>query len=141
MNQNYVGMGAGISFVLCSITGIIALMMWGCPNYNVYEQGLAGQAKLREAESSRQIAIQEAHARHAAAKELAQAEIERAKGVAEANRIIGNSLKQNHEYLMWLWIHGVSENQGKEIIYVPTEGGLPILEAGRFTKPVTDKAK
>lgn len=94
---------------------------------------MEGAAKLKEAESSRQIATQEAHAKYEASKDLAKAEIERAKGVAEANRIIGEGLKNNHEYLMYLWIHGL-ETQNHQIIYVPTEGGLPILEAGRFKK-------
>lgn len=121
----------GIGWLALVAVGIVCLCLWGCPQYRVYQEGMAGAAKLKEAESSRQILIQEAHAKREAAKDLAAAEIERAKGVAEANRIIGEGLKNNHEYLMYLWIHGMAEHQG-QIIYVPTEGGLPILEAGRF---------
>lgn len=115
--------------------GAILLTMWGCPQYHVYQQGMAGQAKLKEAESSRQIITQEAHAKREAAKDLAAAEIERAKGVAEANRIIGEGLKDNHEYLMYLWIHSLAERDNATTIYIPTEAGLPILEAGRFRLP------
>lgn len=129
----------GLGWLLLIGVGILCLFAWGCPQYNVYHQGLAGQAKLKEAESSRQIAIQEAHAKQEAAKMLAQAEIERAKGVAEANRIIGEGLKDNHEYLMYLWIHGVAEKD-HQIIYVPTEAGLPVLEAGRFKRPAAPPA-
>lgn len=117
---------------LFALAGFVLLCMWAWPQYHVYQQNMSGQAKLKEAEGSRQIAIQEAHAKKEAAKELAQAEIERAKGVAEANKIIGEGLKNNHEYLMYLWIHGMHE--GNQVIYIPTEGGLPILEAGRFQK-------
>lgn len=121
----------GLGWLLIVIAGLVLLPVWGCPHYKVFEQEMAGLAKLKEAESSRQIIMQEAHAKREAAKDLAQAEIERAKGVAEANRIIGAGLKNNHEYLMYLWIHGMAD-QSHQVIYVPTEGGLPILEAGRF---------
>lgn len=123
----------GIAAILLVLTGIVVLWMWAMPVYRVYREGMAGAAKLKEAESSRQILIQEAHAKRESAKDLAQAEIERAKGVAEANRIIGEGLKDRHEYLMYLWIHAMSE-QGHQIIYVPTEAGLPVLEASRFLK-------
>lgn len=130
---------------LIIVGGAICLCMWGCPQYSVYKEGMAGQAKLKEAESSRQIATQEAHAKMESAKLLAQAEVERARGVAEANRIIGEGLKNNHEYLTWLWLHGLAENQNAHtIIYVPTEANLPLLEAGRLldlTKKHPDKVK
>lgn len=123
----------GIGGVLTLLIAVaVILPMWGCPQYEVYKQGLHGAAKLKEADSSRQIAILEAHAKHEAAKELAKAEIERARGVAEANKIIGEGLKDNHEYLMYLWIQSVGDRDNATIIYVPTEVGLPILEAGRF---------
>jgi hypothetical protein len=60
--------------------------------------------------------------------------IARAHGVAEANKIIGNSLKGNEAYLRYLWIHNLAESKG-DVIYVPTEAGLPILEAGRRPAP------
>ena len=56
--------------------------------------------------------------------------MERAKGVAEANRIIGESLKGNESYLRYLWIQNL-ESGSNSVVYVPTEAGLPILEAGK----------
>jgi regulator of protease activity HflC (stomatin/prohibitin superfamily) len=103
---------------------------YGYPQYHVWQQGMAGKARLAEAESSRQIAIAEAKAKMESAKMLADAEVERAKGVAEANKIIGESLKGHEEYLRYLWIHNL-ETGSNSVIYVPTEAGLPILEAGR----------
>lgn len=91
-----------------------------------------GEALLLEAESSRRIAVEEAKAKLESAKMLAEAEVERAKGVAEANKIIGKSLKENEAYLKYLWIQNM--NNDKEVIYIPTEAGLPILEAGRKVK-------
>lgn len=109
---------------------LVAAGMWGCPQYSIYSQRATGEAELARAEYSKKVAVQEAQAKMDSSKMLAQAEIERAKGVAEANKIIGNSLKGNEDYLRYLWIDGI---HGKEhqIIYIPTEAGLPILEAGR----------
>ena len=82
------------------------------------EAGLEGQPKEAKAEKDSAV-------------ELAKAEIERAKGVAEANQIIGDSLKGNSDYLRYLWIEGLHDDSA-EVIYVPTEAGLPILEASRL---------
>lgn len=98
--------------------------------YNVWASSLHGEAELRRAEWNRKIIIREAEARKDSAKMLAEAEIERAKGVAQANKIIGDSLKGNDDYLRYLWIDSLQHTQDK-IIYIPTEAGLPILEAQR----------
>lgn len=62
------------------------------------------------------------------AKKDAEIEVARAEGVAKSNQIIAGSI--NEDYLRYLWIQGI-QNSDKEIIYVPTEANLPILEAGR----------
>ena len=103
---------------------------YGLPKYNVWQKGLAGEAELKQAEWNRQIAIREAEAKRESAVALAQAEVERAKGVAQANKIIGDSLEGNESYLRYLWIQGLNDGSG-EVIYVPTEANLPILEATR----------
>jgi len=111
---------------------LIAGGMYGCPQYNVWQQELSGQAELARASQNRQIAIQEAEAKSAAAELLAEAEIKRAHGVAEANKIVAESLGGPEGYLRWLWIDQVTASQN-QMIYVPTEAGLPILEASRLT--------
>jgi regulator of protease activity HflC (stomatin/prohibitin superfamily) len=58
----------------------------------------------------------------------AEITIAKARGVAESNKIIAASLSDN--YLRYLWIEGLQRNE-KQIIYVPTEANLPIMEAGR----------
>lgn len=120
-------------FLACFLMFIaFAVGLWGCPQYRVWQQGLEGQAELKRAEWNRQVAVTEAQAKHEAAKALAQAEVERAKGVAQANQIIGESLKNNESYLRWLWIEGLKDAGSHEkVIYIPTEAGLPLLEAGR----------
>lgn len=122
---------------IISLGLLSALGLWGCPQYRVYEQTKEGEAQLREAESSRKIAILEAEAKKESAKQLAEAEVERAKGVAEANTIIGESLRNNESYLRYLWVQGLQDGSS-EVIYVPTETNLPILEATR-KMPVPEK--
>lgn len=93
-----------------------------------------GEADLAKAENSKKVQIEDAKGQLEAAKLLSLAEIERAKGVAEANRIIGQSLRGNEAYLRYLWITNLEKAEGGEntsVIYVPTEAGLPILEAGK----------
>ena len=115
--------------------GAISIAIIGCtaigPIYNVWEQKLVGEAELARADSNRKIAILEAQAHKESANSLAEAEIIRARGVAEANKIIGSSLERNENYLRYLWIQTLNSNK-KEVIYVPTEANLPILEANRL---------
>ena len=129
MNQNGI-FGWSITAVLLFI-GLIILGMWGCPNYRVYQQNLEGEAELARATQNRQIKIQEAQAIKESAKDLAEAEVTRAGGVAKANEIIGQSLKNNEAYLRYLWIDKLDQDAGT-IIYIPTEAGMPILEASRI---------
>ena len=88
------------------------------PTYSVWSKGLKGKAALKEAEWDRQIEIKEAEAKFESATHLAKAEVERAKGVAEANQIIGEGLKDNAEYLTYLWIKGLNDGTS-EVIYIP----------------------
>ena len=105
---------------------IIVLLAWGVPQYKVYAQELNGKAQLKEAEWNRQIAIQEAEAEKASAELKAQAEIIRARGIAEANDIIAGSITE--EYIRYKFVEGLNDGH-TEVIYVPTEANLPILEA------------
>ena len=106
------------------IVGFITLLavvgMAGCPRYQVWSSQKEGEASFAKASKDREIKVLEA-----------QAEIERAKGVAGANAIIADGLKGNEDYLRYLWIDKVAGNSNREIVYVPTEASLPILEAGK----------
>ncbi len=103
------------------------------PYSNVWQKSLSGKAALQEAEYSRQIKVREAQATLDSAKMLADAEIARAKGIAEANRIVADGLGGPEGYLRYLYIDGLKDT-GAQVIYIPTEAGLPILEAGRANK-------
>ncbi len=58
----------------------------------------------------------------------ANAEVARANGLASANNIIGESLRGKEEYLRYLFIQTMKDGNS-ERIYIPTEAGMPILEA------------
>ena len=120
---------------------LIAILLFGVPIYKVWQQEMTGKAELSRAEQNRQIRIQEAKAKKEAAVFEAEAEVERAKGVAAANKIIGESLNENENYLRYLWIQSLNDGNS-ETIYVPTEANLPILEADRFSlKPKKGETK
>jgi regulator of protease activity HflC (stomatin/prohibitin superfamily) len=123
--KNFWIVAIGVSLVV-----IIPFVMWGMPQYNIYSKRLKGEASLQQAQYDRQIAVAEAHAKMESAKLLAQAEVERAKGVAQANKIIGDSLQGNEIYLKYLWVNNL-ENSKNQVIYIPTEANLPLLEAGK----------
>jgi hypothetical protein len=133
------GEASGILIFAIFLILIIAMAMWGIPKYRIYSQTARGTADLREAEWTKKIQIEEARGREEAATMMAEArvtqaraegaaEVERAKATAEANKIIGDSLKGNDDYLRYLWIMGLQDSNG-ERIYIPTEAGLPLLEA------------
>ena len=108
------------------IVAVIAGLMWGLPQYNVWQQEQSGRAQLAEAEYSRQILIREAEANLEAEILNAQAEVARAEGAAEAMYAVQDALSD--EYIRYLWVRMMAGNEN--VIYIPTEGSLPILEAG-----------
>lgn len=125
----------GLGVIIGGIWGAV----WGFQYFKVFAATQSGKAEYAQADQNRQITIVEAQAANEAATLNAQAqikiataaataEVERAKGVAEANRIIGEGLKGNEDYLRYLWIEST---KGQQVIYIPTEAGLPILEAGK----------
>jgi hypothetical protein len=110
---------------------ILLLVMYAWPQYRVYSQRLAGEAALAEAQSSRQVAILEARAKKESAIALAEAEVIRAEGAAKANAILQNSLGGPEGYLRYLQIQALEDSKA-QLIYVPTESGLPVTEARRL---------
>lgn len=109
---------------------LIMAGMWGCPQYGVYSSRLGGEAELARAEYSRRTAVVEAQAKFDSAKLLNQAEVARADGLAMATDRVAKSFGGSENYLRYLWIQGL-ENTDSKVIYVPTEAGLPLLEAGK----------
>ena len=115
---------------------VLASLFFVIPWYNVWQQEMSGKAEFAKAEQNRKIKIEEAKANLEAEKLNAQAEIERAKGAAEAIRIENGSLTPT--YIQYLWVRQQSNLNDKTVVYIPTEGNLPILEA---TRPVLEAPK
>ena len=112
------------------IAGFLVLFiltcMTGCPRYKVWQQEMSGKAEFAKAAQNRRIKIEEAKANLEAEKLNAQAEVERAKGAAEAIRIENGSITPT--YIQYLWVRQ-QNNVPEKVVYVPTEANLPILEA------------
>lgn len=110
---------------LIFVTGIVViLVMFLMPKYRVYSQELRGQAALAEAKSSKQVQV-----------EQARGELESSKLRAEAIEIIGRAAKEYPEYRTQEFIgsfgEALREGNIEQIIYVPTEANIPVLEAGK----------
>jgi regulator of protease activity HflC (stomatin/prohibitin superfamily) len=128
MTRNSGFIDPAVAAIVVGAVVVCGLIFIGGPQYNVWQQSLAGKAELQKAEYTRQVAVLEAQAKKDSAQQLADAEIIRATGVAKANQIIGDSLKDNREYLQYLYITGLEDGSknGNVTIYVPTEGGMPV---------------
>ena len=118
-----------IAITLMIVVLIVASLLLTIPVYRVWSSQKKGQAEYMRAEQNRRIKVEEAKANLEAEKLNAQAEVERAKGAAEAIKIENGSITPT--YIQYLWVRQQNANTNNRIIYIPTEAGLPILEAGR----------
>lgn len=93
-------------------------------NMNVYTSRLAGQAAYAHSESERKVLVSQA-----------EAELEAAKLRAEAIQIVGEMAKKFPEYREQEFIGAFGEalksDKIDQIIYVPTEANIPIIERKR----------
>lgn len=114
--------------LICFII-LMILILFGWPHYKVWKQGMDGQAALAEAEQSKMIQVQ-----------VAKAELESAKLRAQAIQLVGQAAKDYPEYRKQEFIGAFGEalrdGRIQQIIYVPTEANIPIVEAGKNTSPV-----
>ena len=112
---------------------VIVVLMFGLPLYNVWQQEMAGKAEMAKAEQNRKILIEEARARLEAEKLNAQAEVERAKGMAEAMKLENGTL--NTTYNQYLFIRTLEKLADKgdlpQIIYMPSEGLVPVMDVSK----------
>ena len=113
--------------VILLVILLIAAWMFVYPNYRVWSQEMRGKAALAEATQSKMIQI-----------EQARAELESAELRAKAIKVIGQTAKDFPEYREQEFIgafgEALREGAINQIIYIPTEGNIPILEAGKRPK-------
>jgi regulator of protease activity HflC (stomatin/prohibitin superfamily) len=112
---------------------VIFGLMFGLPVYNVWQQEMAGKAEMAKAEQNRRILVEEAKAKLEAEKLNAAAEIERAKGMAEAMKVENGTLSA--VYNQYLFIRTLEKIADKgslpQIIYVPSEGLTPVMDLNK----------
>lgn len=119
--------------VIFSVLFFTVLLMFGLPRYNVWQQEMAGKAEMAKAEQNRRILVEEAKAKLEAEKLNVQAEIERAKGMAEAMRVENGTLSET--YNQYLFIRTLEKLADKgdlpQIIYIPTNGMVPVMDVSK----------
>lgn len=119
MTRKAISICAGVLF---SLAVLILACLWAWPKYGVYRQHLEGEAKLRRSEMEKQIII-----------EQAKAEVEAAKLRAQAIEAVGGAAQKYPEYrtqeFIGAFAEALKEGNVQQIIYVPTEANIPIIEA------------
>ena len=109
------------------ISAIVVGLAFGVPKWNVWRAGLSGEAALKRAEQTKLIMI-----------ETARAEKEASEYEAEAIQIMGEAAKKYPEYRQQKFIGAFAEaleaGNISQIIYVPTEASIPILETQRLAQ-------
>lgn len=117
--------------VTISVIGLLLLavvgggLMFGLPVYSVWKQGMVGKAALRRAEQEKQIMIETAKA------ELESAKI-RSMAIAEVGRAAQQYPEYRHQEFIAAFGEAIQSGTIDQIIYVPTEANIPIVEAGRI---------
>ena len=115
---------------------ILALALLWTPVFGPWSQMRRGLADLREAEQNRLILVEQAMAQKKVAVLQAEAERDAARLRAEAIAIVGDAAQQYPEYRQQEFIGAFADalRNGNiaQMVYVPTEAGIPILEAGRI---------
>lgn len=121
-------LGSIVSLVF--VLGLLLSFFLGWPYYKVWKQEMNGKAALAEARQSKMIQV-----------EQARAELDSAQLRADAIKTIGIAAQAYPEYRQQEFVgaFGDALREGKisQIIYVPTEANVPILEAGK--RPVIEK--
>lgn len=122
--------GKALFLISVALIAFVIVLMFGLPMYNVWQQEMAGKAEMAKAEQNRKILIEEAKARLEAEKLNAQAEVERARGMAEAMKLENGTL--NSTYNQYLFIRTLEKLADKgdlpQIIYMPSEGLVPVMD-------------
>jgi hypothetical protein len=117
----------GLVILAILALAIVGGALWAIPTYRVWVMQMEGRAELAQADWNRQIIVREAEARLEAEILNAEAEVARARGAAEAMYVVQDALTET--YIRYLWVRLMADNEN--VIYIPTEASLPILEVGR----------
>lgn len=109
------------------LVGLIFGGVYIWSSLRVYNATSIGKAELAQADQNRQILVTQAKAEREAAEQR-----------AEAIRIMGKAAQDFPEYrqqeFMASFGEALREGKMNQVIYVPTEANVPIMEAGRTAK-------
>ncbi len=97
----------------------------------VFSQSIQMKLKTEQEALQKEFELQKA-------KKDAEIEVARANGLAQSNKIIAGSIDE--AYLRYVWVKGL-QNGKNQVIYVPTEANMPILEAGRLRVKLNQDGK
>ena len=124
------------------IMALAALSLTSCYDFNreqaekdaesqgkqvLYEAEYSKQAKVEQAKADFESAKLEAETKQVIADADAKVTVTNAEAKAESIEIISKALRGNEVYLKYLMLIGMNASDNR--IYIPTEAGLPILEA------------
>lgn len=129
MKSNQGSAAAGTLFLVLVGIIVVAAFMFVGPYYRVWSQEKRGQADLAEARFNRQIAVEEADARAESARIESKGRLDAAKFEAQSNEALIDSLGGDPERLISFRM--IDQLAKANVVYIPTEAGMPILEAGR----------
>lgn len=123
------------TIIECVVGIVLVILGWilvGYPKWRVWASHQSGLADLQKAKNEQQIQIAMAQSRLDAAELNKQAAVIEAQAVALQIAEIGAQLTTHDLFLKWQWIQMMEKHSHDSIIYVPTEAGIPILEANRL---------
>lgn len=145
-NEDKQALKFGSKIVLGALLALFVLIGGSCsaysyvnPKLNLYKSNTEKQAVIKEQEAISEAEVYAAEKRVIAAQAEADAllidanaaaerRVIEARSIAESQEIIAATLTP--EYLQWRFYEVLAEGES-DVIYVPTEAGLPITEAGR----------
>ena len=108
---------------------------WGWAHFRLWKAEYVGQALEIEKEYRGKAILAEAEYAKRARIEQAKAEFESAQLTADAIEIVGKAAQSYPEYRQQEFFlalgEALQEGRINQIMYIPTEAGMPITEAGR----------
>lgn len=118
----------GAILIGIAVLGLFVLAGFvGYRYYAIWSQEMQGRAILAQAAQTKQVLIEQARAEKEAALER-----------AEAIRIVGEAAQKYPEYrhqeFIGAFAQALQDGKINQIIYVPTEGNIPIIEPARMLK-------
>ncbi len=88
----------------------------------IFSQSIEAKLKTEQEALQKEFELQKA-------KKDAEIAVARAEGIAKSNLIIAESITD--KYLRYRWVEALQASE-KQVVYVPTEANMPIMEASRW---------